>query len=1164
MVRFFDFINISNKACNAYTDRVLPLSEGYKLVKSNILASLLFSILFISSPVFADAPVPTLDSLKGQEIPDSDHVQYYPESAYTLTPVDALGVNTITRYEWDEEQGKLVAKYYRVDLKQTEYGYKDVADDIKDFSVSTPNAEGAGNAFEYEVKYYVDSSRLQADKIDTTTGGWVDGTDINKDFVGLSDSSGGAIYRNRGTIGNITGDFIGNYASSTRYNAHGGAIYNENVTIESITGDFIGNYATSANNASYGGAINNLGTIGNITGDFIGNYASGFYARGGAIYNYDAIIGNITGDFIGNYASSTRYNAYGGAIYNENGTIESITGDFIGNYASGSPEAGGGAIYNENGTIESITGDFIGNYASASFYANGGAIYNYDAIIGNITGDFIGNYASSTRYDADGGAICNDEAGTIGDITGDFIGNYATLTYGDANGGAIYNSGEIGNITGDFIGNYATSTDGDANGGAIFNIDGTIRDITGDFIGNYASGSSARGGAIYNNRSAAKLGDITGNFIGNYASSTVNYARGGAIYNIDGTIGKLDDEGNLVGGIYGSFINNYAKTESDSQLALGGAVYTSSDMNFIADNQVNYFSGNYTEDYRGKINNAIFVETSSSSSPTIKLQAQNNGSIVFDDQIDGGSIKNNSETGKKEIDRTNAYNLALDGDKTGAIYLNNEIINANITVDNTNVYVNEGTNLAQSRSLAVNSGVLNINHLANQTVNFEQFSNKSQINLASIDVDLAKESMGRISAKTYGDVSGNINVQGLNLLNDATKDTTNILFADESIAGSVAYTGASPIAYSPIYKYDVSYGLNDEGQGLFTFIRGAGSSSGSYEAFNPAVVAPSVATQAGAYTTQLQTFNYAFQHADTFMNIPYLERVSLINQGRYALSPTGDATDIGTFSPLLTKDSSAGFWVKPYASFENIPLKNGPKVSNINYGTLVGYDTPITSIAHGWERVLTGYIGYNGASQRYTGVDTYQNGGLLGGTITLYKGNFFNATTLSVGASVGDSSNMYGSEDYAMLLAGIGNKTGYNFEFFDGRMILQPSMLISYTFVNTFDYTNSAGLRIESDPLNAIQLAPGIKLIGNTKNGWQPYIGVSMVWNLLQDSRVTANSVRLPEMSIKPYVQYGVGLQKRFTDRFMAYGQAMIHNGGRNGISLSAGLRWKVGKNSCF
>ena len=101
-------------------------------------------------------------------------------------------------------------------------------------------------------------------------------------------------------------------------------------------------------------------------------------------------------------------------------------------------------------------------------------------------------------------------------------------------------------------------------------------------------------------------------------------------------------------------------------------------------------------------------------------------------------------------------------------------------------------------------------------------------------------------------------------------------------------------------------------------------------------------------------------------------------------------------------------------------MDNGPKVSNITYGTLVGFDTELESIKGGWDRVFTGYIGYNGASQRYSGVDSYLNVGLLGGTMTLYKGNFFTATTLSTGASVANNTNMYGNEDYAMFLAGIG------------------------------------------------------------------------------------------------------------------------------------------------
>ena len=1122
------------------------------------------------------------------------------DSAYTLTEVaSADEPNTITLYDkkevikyYDPTTGKEVAetdrlpdveykevstiettpKYYTVSLKQTEYGNPN---GDKTLILGWEKNADTGN---------LEFKQNPANPVGQAITYKYNSSDVQTRFTNSTDNSSKT----------TTGVFVGQTTGSTYAEEYGGAIYNngDNAILGDIIADFLGNYAQSNSNDASGGAIyNGKGTIGNITGDFIGNYAfAGFDANGGAIYNR-GIIGNITGDFIGNYTSPTL-DAHGGAIYN-GGTIGDITGNFIGNYISNADYACGGAIYNwgydDDAIIGNISGDFIGNYASSSvsnsynlyYSALGGAIYNSgsNAKIESITGDFIGNYVSSSSEAAMGGAIYNSNNSTIGNITGDFIGNYAYFSSSEAYGGAIYNSGTIADITGNFIGNYASLSSSHntsyAYGGAIYNKDGIIGNITGNFIGNYASSlvsdsSSfyhANGGAIYNR---GVIGDITGDFIGNYASAyDVNSSettKGGAIYNYGGTIGRTDDDGNLVGGIYGSFINNYVSKKGLQErgyLALGGAVYTTNDMNFIADNQTNIFTGNYTEDYRGKLNNAIFVQTSSSKSPTIKLQVQNNGAIVFDDQIDGGKIFWNSDEKKQEIDRTNSYNLALTGDKTGTIYLNNDVINANISLDNTNLYLGRDNVFDQSQSLTLNSGSMSMINNQAGTMNIPTFNLNGTTNLG-VDVDLANKQMDTIKATNYNVAEGaKLNVNNINLLNDAKEDLTNIQFTDnKDVASATAYTGASPIAYSPIYKYEVSYNPDE---GFFTFSRGGstsdgGGSSNPSDAFNPAVLAPSVATQAGAYTTQLQTFNYAFQHADTFMNIPYLERVAMKNTGRYAVSPTGDAIDVGTFSPLLTKEDTSGFWVKPYASFENIPLNNGPKVSNINYGTLVGYDSSLTPVAKGWERVLTGYIGYNGASQRYSGVDAYQNGGILGGTATMYKGNFFNATTLSVGATAGDASTMYGNENYAMLLAGIGNKTGYNFEFKDGRIILQPNFLISYTFVNTFDYTNGAGVRIKSDPLNAIQLAPGLKLIGNTKNGWQPYLSVAMIWNLLDDSKVTANDVRLPEMSIDPYVQYGAGIQKRFKDRFIAFGQAMIHNGGRNGVSLTAGLRWTVGK----
>lgn len=147
-------------------------------------------------------------------------------------------------------------------------------------------------------------------------------------------------------------------------------------------------------------------------------------------------------------------------------------------------------------------------------------------------------------------------------------------------------------------------------------------------------------------------------------------------------------------------------------------------------------------------------------------------------------------------------------------------------------------------------------------------------------------------------------------------------------------------------------------------------------------------------------------------------------------------------------------------------------------------------------------------------------------------------------------------------MAGVGSKTGYNFEFNSGKFIIQPSMLMAYTYVNTFDYTNASGVKISSDPLHSIQIHPTIKFMGNVGKGWQPYASVGMVWNILNDTKVTANDVRLPEMSIKPYVEYGVGLQKSWHENFTGFIQAMLRNGGRNGVALTFGFKWSLGNES--
>lgn len=58
---------------------------------------------------------------------------------------------------------------------------------------------------------------------------------------------------------------------------------------------------------------------------------------------------------------------------------------------------------------------------------------------------------------------------------------------------------------------------------------------------------------------------------------------------------------------------------------------------------------------------------------------------------------------------------------------------------------------------------------------------------------------------------------------------------------------------------------------------------------------------------------------------------------------------------------------------------------------------------------------------------------------------------------------------------------------------------------------------------------------------------------ILDETKVSASDVSLPEMSIKPYFQYGLGVQKTVQDRYTAFLQVMLRNGGRNGIAANVG-----------
>lgn len=492
---------------------------------------------------------------------------------------------------------------------------------------------------------------------------------------------------------------------------------------------------------------------------------------------------------------------------------------------------------------------------------------------------------------------------------------------------------------------------------------------------------------------------------------------------------------------------------------------------------------------------------------------------------------------------------------TGDTTINNAVEGNTLNLNSGIFTLGQMGDLSQAAALNANGGTLSLQNGAIQNTNLGNLTLNQDMNLM-LDGNFAEKTLDTISANQFTSNGNHINISNINILQPTTEKTFSISPIGEGmneevraqLAGAVQYTGGEMV-YSPIYKYSATY---DPNTAMMNFVRGGG---GSYGDYNPSVMASPIAAQLGGYLTQLNSYDEAFRNMDMYMLMTKKQREAMKLRNKYAA-----ADNNLVFDPTGSHYDDKAVWFRPYATFENVPLKGGPKVSNVAYGSFFGADSELYDLGHGWDGMFSVYAGYNGSHQAYDGIGIYQNGGTLGAVGMAYKGNFFTGLTINAGANTGEANTFYGTDNFTMLMAGIASKTGYNIELADGKFIIQPNFLMSYSFVNTFDYTNAAGVHMNSDPLNAIQIEPGLKFIGNLKNGWQPYLGVSMVWNIMDKTQFQANNVSLPELSIKPFVKYGVGVRKTWGERCVGFLQAYFTNGGRNGVGLQAGFRFTLGK----
>lgn len=757
-----------------------------------------------------------------------------------------------------------------------------------------------------------------------------------------------------------------------------------------------------------------------------------------------------------------------------------------------------GAIFNNSGNLNLQNAAFIDNFVNSDGLSFGvaGALYNLNDGHAIIDSTlFSGNYTNgASSY---GGAIANGNNTNQAVMSINNSVFYNNYSYGTVvpYGGAIYNSGTIDINNSLFENNYVLGADGTfAYGGAIYNIGKMV--INNSQISN----SYAKGG----NTSYALGGaifnnadlEINNSIISNNHIDSEFYSNGGAIYN--------NVNGNLT--IRDSLLeNNYVDT--NVQIGEGGAIYNGNKL--VIENST--FKNNHDKD--GELNDIFNTQTGA-----VEFNADGTTNILSGIKGGGTIAKNDS----------GVLNLGgINKDFTGDFNFNGGTVNL---LANSSYFNAQNTNFGDN----INFNMLN-NSIDN--VNFGNLTLSGKTNI-SADVNFNNNTMDRISASSING-SGSLFVNRLGFEGAPQSDFISIPFADSVLKNYVHYTPST--IKTPIYNYSSSY---DSADGNFEFIRGG---------LNSSVYVPAVATQLAGYFNQLDTYRNVFSNLDMVMiTSPEVKR------GYAGRNKIAYGNRNFTFSPIYMPEQRGGIWFKPYSMFENVPLRNGPRVSNVSYGSLVGGESPLQELKNGWYALYGAYASYNGSHQAFSGNSIYNNGGLIGADAAFYKGKFFSLWTANVGANAAEATTEFGRDEFGMINTGIAQKTGYNFETKERRFIIQPSIMTSYSFVNTFNYTTSANVHMDTEPLHALHIEPQLKFIANFKNYWQPYIAVSFAWNIIDHARFQADDVYLPDLSVKPYVQYGIGVQKRWGERLTCFIESMFRNGGREGVALQLGFRFSL------
>ena len=1030
---------------------------------------------------------------------------------------------------------------------------------------------------------------------------------INGNFIGnhaesssSNEAQGGAIYNcySSSYIGDINGDFIANYALGINKDAlyygtaRGGAIYNEE------------------------------GTIQNINGDFTDNYVRAGYSLGGAIYNkVSSSIGSIIGNFTTNYAMAVSNNtqAYGGAIVN-GGNITSIVGNFVDNYTYGGQQKGkayvaGGAIYN-TGTIQNLTGDFIDNYIHAFYHwsgasnsvVGGGAIYNTGTIGMYVKGSsshsnilFKGNYVQTTGYQIDQGtryeAIYNKGSSAVMTFKSSDNGSYTFYDFigGDNNATVNFNA-ESGtgvlNLYNDIKGQANVNFTGD------WSLD--MRSADNDETSTPYNSITAKNIVINNGLSAA----IDVNFAENKTDKFNATTSGSGIITLD-NINVLDTVLPTSTTIVRVL---YAQT-ADLQLALGSA-YDGADPFYIrtgleehidkVTTPLNWSDVLYhtttTYDAYGQYELSTTSTTNDSIKLTVTKQNESASTVSLGDTL-ALLARSTDVTAPKEFNAvagTTTYNLGDDiGAMKGTLTVNGlEDVASTLNLNNhTGFVLGDGAVALNFNDLTVggNTTIANVTNssatisMDNVTLNGAITGNAASVSAtdSTINANLAATAVNLTGSTLNGNISGgtvNVSNAVINMANNTAGET---LTANSFnvLSNSTIYVDVDLSAPTPIMDNIVANAVNLSSGNLtvsFNVIGGTDKNSTDVQFVNVTGLTTGISIANASFEYKNAPYTVSFDPATgkfVFTN------KSQNTPGRTATTKTGGAatgaatTIVGgigsqtmghgaVLAGMNSGDEPLGLtaWVEAFGANDDIELKHlSNKVDAQFYGLVGGIDSKRFTYDNGTSAIYGVFGSYVQGKQKLDDTKITNKSGYLGLSASLRNEALFSNFTLTGGYMANEANTPWGKDKFDTKIVSVANKTGVDVK--KGAWTLTPALLLSYTGVDNDDYTAKSGTKVENHFMHIFSVAPELKVAKDLGEGLSGYAKVAYKMFFYGNDKITADDVIMPATSVKPYVEYGVGLNKDWSKAewnakdITSYAEINRHDGGRTGWDLNLGLK---------